>query len=183
MTLKRKCQESKKLKYDKCKWQCVTVNRPGKGWPKKPRPPPKKKKERPGRVEGELHVHGIAAFSISKWFSCSSVLILRTSRHTTLLPKEEGIILFPTAQPSAGLISVARKLFLMIFYLVDIYMFLRYQAEFHSLASDPLPKHPLLTLDQVPMTLTLVLSLHTCHNWVRCWAEGGNYSPKSILPF
>ena len=45
-------------------WQCVTVNRPGKGWPKKP--PPPQKKERPGRVEGELHVHGIAAFSISK---------------------------------------------------------------------------------------------------------------------
>lgn len=37
----------------------------------------------------------------------------------------------------------SQKVFLMIFYLVDIHMFLRYQAEFHSLASDPLPKHPL----------------------------------------
>ena len=51
MTLKRKCQESKKLKYDTCKWQCVTVNRPGKGWPKK-LSPPQKKKERETRKSG-----------------------------------------------------------------------------------------------------------------------------------
>lgn len=42
----------------------------------------------------------------------------------------------------------------------------------------PSPQTPILTWDQVPMTLS-----HICHNWVRCWAEGGNYSPKSILPF
>lgn len=137
---------------------------------------PKKRKERPGRVEEELHVHGIAAFPFSKRFSCSSVLILRTSG-TQLCSLRGRNHTVPTAQPSPGLISIARKLFLMIFYLINICMFLRYQAEFQFLDSDPLPKHA-FSWDQVPVTLSLVLSSHICHNWVRCWAEGGDYSQE-----
>lgn len=66
----------------------------------------------------------------STYFQAHNFAPLRGRNHTV-----------PTAQPSPGLISIARKLFLMIFYLINIYMFLRYQAEFHSLGSDPLPKH------------------------------------------
>lgn len=94
--------------------------------------------------EEELHVHGIAAFPFPNGSPVllSSFYVLSGTQLCPLRGRNHTV---PTAQPSPGLISIARKLFLMIFYLINICMFLRYQAEFHSLDSDPLPQTRILT--------------------------------------